>query len=169
MDSIRIVGGRPLNGTIPISGAKNAALPLMIASLHTEVGADYFSAVVGTEYDPDTGEYEPHTAESLVPNDDASEWTLVLRPGLTFSDGTPLDAAAVEASISRYFDPAVTHSMKAGVLQIDEMYPVNLHSLPVVGDQHAKVIHVVPCVLHDLSAIGAWMRLVVLRDEVHHV
>ena len=36
MDRIRITGGRPLTGTIPISGAKNAALPLMIASLLTE-------------------------------------------------------------------------------------------------------------------------------------
>ena len=36
MDRIRIVGGRTLNGTIPISGAKNAALPLMIASLLTD-------------------------------------------------------------------------------------------------------------------------------------
>ena len=36
MDRIRIVGGRRLNGTIPISGAKNATLPLMIASLLTE-------------------------------------------------------------------------------------------------------------------------------------
>ena len=36
MDRIRIVGGERLNGTIPISGAKNAALPLMIASLLTE-------------------------------------------------------------------------------------------------------------------------------------
>ena len=35
MDRIRIVGGNPLNGIIPISGAKNAALPLMIASLLT--------------------------------------------------------------------------------------------------------------------------------------
>jgi UDP-N-acetylglucosamine 1-carboxyvinyltransferase len=35
MDRIRIAGGRPLNGTIPISGAKNATLPLMIASLLT--------------------------------------------------------------------------------------------------------------------------------------
>jgi len=33
MDRIRIIGGERLNGTIPISGAKNAALPLMIASL----------------------------------------------------------------------------------------------------------------------------------------
>src|SRR5439155_1731360 len=36
MDRIRIKGGRPLNGTIPISGAKNATLPLMIASLLTD-------------------------------------------------------------------------------------------------------------------------------------
>ena len=35
MDRIRIVGGAELNGRIPISGAKNAALPLMIASLLT--------------------------------------------------------------------------------------------------------------------------------------
>jgi len=36
MDRIRIRGGNVLNGTIPISGAKNAALPLMIASLLTD-------------------------------------------------------------------------------------------------------------------------------------
>jgi UDP-N-acetylglucosamine 1-carboxyvinyltransferase len=36
MDRIRIVGGRRLEGAIPISGAKNATLPLMIASLLTE-------------------------------------------------------------------------------------------------------------------------------------
>lgn len=35
MDRIRIVGGETLNGTIPISGAKNATLPLMITSLLT--------------------------------------------------------------------------------------------------------------------------------------
>jgi UDP-N-acetylglucosamine 1-carboxyvinyltransferase len=36
MDRIRIVGGNQLNGTISISGAKNAALPLMIAALLTD-------------------------------------------------------------------------------------------------------------------------------------
>jgi UDP-N-acetylglucosamine 1-carboxyvinyltransferase len=36
MDRIRIVGGAPLQGRIAISGAKNAALPLMIASLLTD-------------------------------------------------------------------------------------------------------------------------------------
>ena len=36
MDRIRITGGERLSGVIPISGAKNATLPLMIASLLTE-------------------------------------------------------------------------------------------------------------------------------------
>jgi UDP-N-acetylglucosamine 1-carboxyvinyltransferase len=36
MDRIRIAGGRQLSGVIPISGAKNATLPLMIASLLTD-------------------------------------------------------------------------------------------------------------------------------------
>jgi UDP-N-acetylglucosamine 1-carboxyvinyltransferase len=36
MDRIRVRGGNKLNGIIPISGAKNAALPLMIASLLSE-------------------------------------------------------------------------------------------------------------------------------------
>lgn len=35
MDRIKITGGQKLNGEIPISGAKNAALPLLIASLLT--------------------------------------------------------------------------------------------------------------------------------------
>ena len=36
MDRIRIRGGRPLHGSIPIGGAKNAALPLMTAGMLTD-------------------------------------------------------------------------------------------------------------------------------------
>src|SRR5262245_40466537 len=36
MDRIRVRGGRRLKGRVPISGAKNATLPLMAASLLTE-------------------------------------------------------------------------------------------------------------------------------------
>ena len=36
MDKIKIIGGKQLNGKIYISGAKNAALPLICASLLTE-------------------------------------------------------------------------------------------------------------------------------------
>ncbi len=36
MDKIRVVGGAPLIGRVEVSGAKNAALPAMVASLLTE-------------------------------------------------------------------------------------------------------------------------------------
>ena len=36
MDRIRIRGGKPLSGTVPIGGAKNATLPLMAAALLTD-------------------------------------------------------------------------------------------------------------------------------------
>ena len=36
MDKIRIVGGTPLEGSIQISGSKNASLPIMIASILTD-------------------------------------------------------------------------------------------------------------------------------------
>jgi len=36
VDKLRIAGGRPLEGEVPVSGAKNAALPIMCASLLTD-------------------------------------------------------------------------------------------------------------------------------------
>src|SRR5574341_757419 len=36
MEKIRVVGGRPLEGTVRISGAKNASLPALCAALLTD-------------------------------------------------------------------------------------------------------------------------------------
>jgi UDP-N-acetylglucosamine 1-carboxyvinyltransferase len=44
MDKIIVEGGRTLNGEVPISGAKNAALPILISSLLTD-GANTFTNV----------------------------------------------------------------------------------------------------------------------------
>ncbi|MDY7106557.1 MAG: ABC transporter substrate-binding protein [Actinomycetota bacterium] len=59
--------------------------------------------VANTFYDSLTkrnedGEVQPHLAESLEPNDDLTEWTLTLRPDVTFHDGTPLNAEALKAN-----------------------------------------------------------------------
>ncbi|MCA1007308.1 ABC transporter substrate-binding protein [Rhodococcus hoagii] len=61
-------------------------------------------------YDPETKEYEPQLAQSLEANGDNTVWTLKLRPGATFSDGTAVDAAAVRWSIGHYLDKKATHS-----------------------------------------------------------
>ena len=53
------------------------------------------------KYDPESGEYSPKVAESLE-SDDFSTWTLTLRDGVTFTNGAPLTADAVKASIERF-------------------------------------------------------------------
>ncbi|PPF80308.1 peptide ABC transporter substrate-binding protein [Pseudoclavibacter sp. RFBJ3] len=45
------------------------------------------------------GNVSPWVAESWDQNDDATEYTLHLKDGVTFSDGTPVDAAAVVANL----------------------------------------------------------------------
>lgn len=49
-------------------------------------------------YDTDGG-VVPYLAKAFEPNDDFTEWTITLREGVTFHDGTPLDAAAVAANL----------------------------------------------------------------------
>lgn len=52
------------------------------------------------------GEIVPGCAARWRVSDDGLRWTFELRPGLQWSDGTPLDARDFEWSARRYFDPA---------------------------------------------------------------
>ncbi|GAA1111158.1 ABC transporter substrate-binding protein [Nocardioides dubius] len=65
----------------------------------TELAAIYD---VLLRYDPEQGEYQPQLAEGISADDAFTTWTLTLRPDVTFSDGTPVDADAVVGSIERY-------------------------------------------------------------------
>ncbi|WP_280436347.1 ABC transporter substrate-binding protein [Nocardia carnea] len=56
-------------------------------------------------YDPDTREVVPGMAESFT-SKDGKHWTLKLRPGVLFTDGTPFDAAAVAFNWERALDPS---------------------------------------------------------------
>ena len=49
-----------------------------------------------------TDKYVPVLAESWEANDDKSVWTFTIRAGVTFHDGTPVDAEAVRASFERF-------------------------------------------------------------------
>jgi peptide/nickel transport system substrate-binding protein len=54
-----------------------------------------------TDQDPQTGDIKPWLATSWTSNADASAWTFTLRDGVTFSDGSKLDANAVKANFDR--------------------------------------------------------------------
>lgn len=55
-----------------------------------------------TYQNPKTLEIEPWIAESWSSNPDKTEYTFKLRPGVTFSDDTPLDANAVAKNFDTY-------------------------------------------------------------------
>ncbi len=52
-----------------------------------------------------TNGLKPSLAEKWEPNNDASVWTFTLRQGVTFNDGSPMEAADVVASLERVVDP----------------------------------------------------------------
>ncbi len=48
------------------------------------------------------GEFVPYLAESVEPNDDFTEWEITVREGITFHDGSDLDAEVVKNNIDAY-------------------------------------------------------------------
>jgi UDP-N-acetylglucosamine 1-carboxyvinyltransferase len=121
MDKIKIVGGSRLNGVIPISGAKNAALPLMIASLLTREtltlanmplladvallerilgnhGVDYAIAGKRAGDSVDAGRTVHLTAREIV--DTTAPYELVSRMRASFWVLAPLLARMGEARVS---------------------------------------------------------------------
>ncbi|MVA25085.1 TIGR04028 family ABC transporter substrate-binding protein [Agrobacterium vitis] len=55
-----------------------------------------------TYQNPKTLEIEPWIAESWTVNADNTEYTFKIRPGVTFSDGSPVDANAVAKNFDRF-------------------------------------------------------------------
>lgn len=98
----------------PVSGgtltmgmfAQSAGLDPVIQSGTGVAGGIELVALYDTlmRYNPDTAEFEPRVAESLTANDDYTTWTLKLRPGVTFTDGTPYDAEAVVTNLKRHVE-----------------------------------------------------------------
>ncbi|CAM3007490.1 ABC transporter substrate-binding protein [Prescottella defluvii] len=99
-------GGTPVSG-----GTLSYAVYAPVSSLDPTktqpagaTGGSEMAAVydVLMRYDTGTQTFEPQLAKSFEESSDHLTWTLKLRDNVTFSDGTPLDANAVVASINRY-------------------------------------------------------------------
>jgi peptide/nickel transport system substrate-binding protein len=54
-----------------------------------------------TRYDSATGKVKPLLADSWTTSSDGLSWTFELHPGVTFSNGKPVDAAAAKAALDR--------------------------------------------------------------------
>ena len=93
-----------------------------------------------TIYDPlcvqaADGSIKPHLAQSVVPNADYTQWTITLRPGIRFHDGSALDAYTVKVNLDGYARSPLTgpylHNMN-GTRVIDAMTLVVTMNTPWV-------------------------------------
>ncbi|MEZ5381307.1 MAG: ABC transporter substrate-binding protein [Microthrixaceae bacterium] len=50
----------------------------------------------------ENGDYVPFLAKAVTPNDDFTEWTITLREGVQFHDGSPLNAAVVKNNLDAF-------------------------------------------------------------------
>jgi peptide/nickel transport system substrate-binding protein len=80
-----------------------------------------------TVFDPltivaDDGSIQPYLAKSVTPNEDYSVWTIGVRPGVLFHDGTTCDAAAIAGSIEHFLTGelgiSLSPSLKGGASAI---------------------------------------------------
>ncbi|MCD4524228.1 ABC transporter substrate-binding protein [Nocardioides sp. cx-173] len=132
--------GGPVSGgslTLISNGEPRGLDPAVMQSqwaYNAGVGAALYGGLLYA--DSATGEITPHMAESWETADNGKTFTLKLREGLTFSDGTPLDASAVKFNWDRMKDPAIApaHSSVAAMVETNE----------VVDDTTLKVTMVEP-------------------------
>ena len=110
-------GGTASTDSTPVAGgtlvyASGDAEP---TCLDPHVGGNYPQALLASQYIEeltalDDGKPVPALAESWQTSDDGKTLTFALRDDVTFSDGTPFDAAAVVANIEHVQDPATASS-----------------------------------------------------------
>ncbi|MGN7226184.1 ABC transporter substrate-binding protein [Dietzia maris] len=95
-----------------------AAEPVSVDSVNCGSGMSWMActAVYGglVTFDPRTLEYGPGLAESFE-SGDGQQWEITLRPELTFTDGTPLDAEAVAFNWERAADPVSRNAARETV------------------------------------------------------
>ncbi|NHJ01982.1 MAG: ABC transporter substrate-binding protein [Candidatus Heimdallarchaeota archaeon] len=97
------------------------------SSLYDSVVAYQYQGYLGLIAPGETIVTMPGVAESWESNEDQSEWTFNLREGLTFHDGTPIDAKAVRYSF--YADFMVYYGLNnvsEGELYLNTYFGMNI-------------------------------------------
>lgn len=104
-DSIPEETGEPVMGgevTYALEAETNGGYCLAEAQLAIS-GIQVAKTLYNTLTAPNAeGQIEPYLAESVEPNEDFTQWTITPREGVTFHDGTPLDAQIIADNINAY-------------------------------------------------------------------
>src|SRR5690606_7156493 len=86
--TLRVAVGADIDGLNPIQGRWSLEGNL--------IGSSIYDGLVTFD---ENRQLVPRLAESVTPNADGTVWTIKVREGVSFHDGTPFDAAAVKANL----------------------------------------------------------------------
>ena len=90
-------------GEITVSGEAEVTNPWIPAAMQCD---SYCQQRARSFFDPiaavgSDDKVHPYLAESLTPNTDFTQWTIKVRSGISFTDGTPVNADAVIENVQR--------------------------------------------------------------------
>jgi UDP-N-acetylglucosamine 1-carboxyvinyltransferase len=146
MDRLIITGGRPLNGEIRISGAKNAALPIIVATLLAD--------------EPVTVCNIPHL------NDITTTMELLGRMGVSITMGEKMDVEVDSSTISNFAAPyELVKTMRASILVLGPLLArfgqaeVSLPGGCAIGSRPVNLhIHGLELMGADISVEGGYIK-----------
>jgi len=131
--AVAVPVGARTNAAVPAAPSRGGSLTFALeaetdttngyclpASQLAASGIQVVSAVYDTLVTINTkGEYVPYLAKSVEPNEDFTEWTITLREGVQFHDGTALDADVVKLNLDTYRgkNPAISAPLSTYIFQ----------------------------------------------------
>lgn len=127
-------GGPQQNPTGPVTGGRlTYGITADGAGFNpvTDQFASQSYAMVGTIVETlvavdSTGAWKPYLAESVTPNAKSDEWTIKVRPGISFSNGNPLDGAVVKANLEAQKASPLTAAVLVPVVSVSLVDPMTV-------------------------------------------
>lgn len=120
-------GTPTIGGTLRVGFVGGGAADTLDGAIATNLGdvARAVNMYNSLLYRDDDFVLRPMLATSVTPNSDATVWTAHLRTDVKFSDGTPMTADDVVASIERIVDPEDPKNGAAGLSHLREVVAVD--------------------------------------------
>lgn len=113
-------------GTLTIGmQSESASLDPTVGSAR-EAGSAIYDSLLKLD---ESSQPQPYLAESMTTPDDGRTWLLTLRPGVTFHDGTPLNAEAVIFNVQRHIDRTASPG---------HLYTQTIKSMTAVDDRTVR-------------------------------
>lgn len=107
----------------------------------------------------ENGEPVPYLAESVEPNDDYTVWTITIRPGVTFHDGTELTTDVVVQNLEAHIGSIITKASMVGV-----------ESVEAISDTQVEVTYADPYASFDAAMatqIGYMISPAMIEDPAY--